>query len=232
MNTCPWDDFEPAAVHFCERELCAWITQPANTWSNLAYIFMGAFIIWLANRENRESLAIIGWIEILLGMGSFLFHASSTHIGEVVDVGAMYLFSCYALLFNLQRFLKKKDKVLSVHTWGILYVGLVSASVTTIALFRGEVGVVLFAVQAIIAGHLEVRMFRVYREDLDYRPLVWLLVAFAVAWSVWWLDVLKIVCDPDNHFLQGHALWHLFNSTCCYFLYRFYAQLPQFQTED
>ena len=76
---CPWDALEPAAMHFCERELCGWITQPANTWSNLAYIIVGAWLIRLAFREGHRPLAAIGLIEILIGIGSFFFHMSSTH---------------------------------------------------------------------------------------------------------------------------------------------------------
>ena len=223
---CPWDGFEPAAVHFCERELCAWVTQPANTWSNIAYIIVGIVILRLTKRENRPKLVPIGIIAILLGLGSMVFHASSTHFGEVIDVGAMYLFSGYAMVFNLQRFLRKRGRPLSTGALWTLYLMIVSVSITCVAVFRGEVGIVLFAIQAVLAGHFEVQMRLKHHEHLDYRPLIWLLVVFAVAWGIWWLDILKIVCDPDNHVLQGHAAWHVLNSTCCYFLYRFYAQLP------
>lgn len=29
---------------------------------------------------------------------------------------------------------------------------------------------------------------------------------------------------PTYHFLQGHAVWHVLNAFCFYFLYRFYLQ--------
>ena len=101
---CPWDGHEPAALHWCERELCAWIEQPANTWSNLAYVIVGVVIWRRAQREHKRPLAAIGAIEVLIAFGSFYFHASSTYLGEVMDVSAMFLFSGYWLVFNLWRF--------------------------------------------------------------------------------------------------------------------------------
>ena len=82
---CPWDGWEPAAIEFCEADLCSWIIQPANTWSNLAYVFVGAWLIRLALREGHRDLASLGLIEILIGIGSFFFHMSGTHVGEVVE---------------------------------------------------------------------------------------------------------------------------------------------------
>jgi len=223
--SCPWSGFEPAAITFCEADACAWITQPANTWSNLAYIVVGAWLIRLALREGHRSLAAIGAIEVLIGIGSFFFHMSGTHIGEVVDVGAMYLLSSYVLVENSARYRARLGRPLAPSTGPAAFVVLVLASIVAIAVFKGEVGVVLFSIQVTLAGHLEVRMRRRFRDPVDYRPLVKLLVCFSIAWGFWWLDLLRIHCNPDNHWLQFHAIWHLFNSAVFVFLYRFYAQL-------
>jgi len=238
MNTCPWDSFEPAAMHFCERELCAWIEQPANTWSNLTYVIVGLVLIALAFREGKRWLAVIGLIEIPLGLGSMVFHASSTHFGEVIDVGMMYLFSCYVLVFNFKRWLAKRHErslrggtLMSGAQATALYLLLSGGSIAAVALFRGEIGIWIFAIQAWLAGDFETRIYRHYRDPISYRPLVGLVLTFAVAWGVWWLDLLEIACNPDNHFLQGHAVWHVLNAFCFVFLYRFYAQLGGPKTE-
>lgn len=222
---CPWDQFRPAAVHFCERELCAWIEQPANTWSNLAYVIVGLVIIRLARREGHPQLAAIGLIEILLGFGSAYFHASSTHWGEVVDIGCMFLFSSYVLVINFNRWLCTRGPGLSRRVQVAIFLLISSVSILAVSLFQGWVGIVLFAAQAVGAGRLERLLYRQRAPGVSYRPLFALLGTFALAWGIWWLDILKIVCDPDNHFLQGHAAWHLLNSLCFLFLYRFYRQL-------
>lgn len=224
-GVCPWDSFESATMHFCETEVCGWITQPANTWSSLAYLFMGAWLIALARRENHRSLAVIGGIEMLIGCGSILFHASSTHFGEVIDVGAMYLLSTYVLLANLGRYRARIGQPINPRTSTLAFIIIASGSVLTIALFKAKVGIWLFAIQAVLAGHLETRMARRFRDPVNYKPLLGLLVCFGLSWIFWWLDILRIVCSPDNPWLQGHAAWHLVNSGVFYFLYRFYAGL-------
>ena len=229
MGTCPWDGFEPAAVHFCEQELCAWIEQPANTWSNLFYVIVGVVIVALAWRQGRKPLVAIGLIEIAVGFGSALFHASSTHVGEVVDIGCMYLFALYALLTNVQRRQVAVGRPWSLQRLVFLYIALSATSIVAVALLGGVVGIVLFAVQVILAGNLEHRIYRSHRPDgLSYRPLVYLLLCFSCAWAAWWFDLLKINCDPDNHVLQGHAVWHALNAFCFLFLYRFYRQTAAF----
>ena len=224
--TCPWDAFEPAAMHFCERELCAWIEQPINTWTNLAYLLVGALILVLARRDRRPLLGWIGVIAILQGFGSALFHASSTHVGEVVDEAVMYLFASYALVMNLGRLAHFKGRTVSGSTQLGAFAGVALLSSAFTAVAGGDWGIVLFAALVITAGSAEDHLRRNVPNPPSYRPLWWLLGAFAVAWAAWWIDVLQIGCNPDNHWFQGHGVWHVVNSTCFYFLYAFYRQLP------
>ena len=224
-QNCPWSSFEPSTTTFCEEQLCAWITQPANTWSNLIYIFIGFYIIHLAYKEKNNFLALIGYIEVVLGLGSFFFHASSTHLGEVVDVGAMYLFIVFTLVINFNRWLKEKGKGLTKNNQLLLFIIISIISIVVVSVFKGTVGIILFALLAILSGHFETALFKKYRNKYNYKPLLFLLLFFGLAWGIWWLDITKTVCNPKNHFLQGHALWHILNSFCFLFLYKFYKQI-------
>jgi hypothetical protein len=49
------------------------------------------------------------------------------------------------------------------------------------------------------------------------------LMAAASACSA--LDLSRSWCDPDDHWLQGHALWHLLTAASLYALFRFYQAL-------
>ena len=134
---CVWDDFEPAAVQFCEREQCAFIEQPANTWSNLTYIVIGVIICRVAPREGRTSLAALGVISIVLGLGSIFFHGSSTHIGEVIDVGAMYLLSSYVLVLNWRRLRRRHDEPWRPgDIWA--FVLLSGSAIVVVSAFKGQ----------------------------------------------------------------------------------------------
>jgi hypothetical protein len=50
------------------------------------------------------------------------------------------------------------------------------------------------------------------------------LLGLAAAASL--ADVTRTVCDPTNHFLQGHSLWHLLSAAALFALYRYYVGLP------
>ena len=48
-------------------------------------------------------------------------------------------------------------------------------------------------------------------------------MALATACSI--ADVTRLWCDPDNHWLQGHAAWHLLSALSLLFAARHYARL-------
>ncbi len=50
---------------------------------------------------------------------------------------------------------------------------------------------------------------------------------FALSYSLWWLDKLRIVCDPENHVFTLHSVWHFLGAASFYFWFRFYAQFDQ-----
>ena len=40
-------------------------------------------------------------------------------------------------------------------------------------------------------------------------------------------DVSRVFCDPTNHWLQGHAIWHLLSAASLYVLFVFYREMPR-----
>ena len=54
---CPWYELSEMAkpnVKWCEASQCSWITEPANTWSNLAFVFSGMIIWYLARKKGQK----------------------------------------------------------------------------------------------------------------------------------------------------------------------------------
>jgi hypothetical protein len=45
-------------------------------------------------------------------------------------------------------------------------------------------------------------------------------------------DVTRKFCDPTNHWLQGHALWHLFGAVALYFSLHYYHQFYDAETGE
>ncbi len=49
---CPWSGWTLPNLKWCEDNVCAWVTAPANTWSNLAYIFF-SLLMWRRASTSR-----------------------------------------------------------------------------------------------------------------------------------------------------------------------------------
>jgi hypothetical protein len=215
MN-CPWSFLAPAEISFCEERLCSWVVEPANTWSNIGFVLAGWFILRSARLNPRAGSFLTGLTAILVGLGSALFHASGTRLGEVIDVSAMYLISALFVTVNLQRLRSWSEQL----TW--LVFGVLSLSSVALMLVSGSNGILMFTAQIVLFGLSEIYMvFSPSRFPADRRPLVWLVVSFGVSCAVWLLDLRRVVCLPDNHVLGGHALWHLLNGLALWFYFRY-----------
>ena len=94
---CPWGGWTPPDLQHCEANLCGWITTPANTWSNLAYVAVGVWIWRRAAKRDLLAAGGLGPVSIAVGVTSFAFHASYTFAGQVLDYGGMFLLIGWAL---------------------------------------------------------------------------------------------------------------------------------------
>jgi hypothetical protein len=209
-------------MHFCEELRCGLLVQPANAVSSLAFVAVGLYLFRLIPR--RSVFALFPVSAVLVGITSFLYHASWTFFFQVFDVSSMFMLSCLLLSFNARRL-----GLATTRRLPLVYAGLLAASIAALLTFRGRSGEWLFGGEVVAYLFTEAALFR-NRPGTDYRFFVWTFGTFAAAFAIWILDVREIVCDPRNHFLQGHAVWHVLNSFCFYFLYRFYRQFPELET--
>ncbi len=81
-----------------------------------------------------------------------------------------------------------------------------------------------YLAQALLAGCIECILFSSTIQSIRYRYLGAFYLVFLPAFALWLLDEQKIWCNPDIHWINGHAVWHLLSAVGLYFLYRFYAQ--------
>ena len=219
---CPWSGFTPPNVDWCEEELCGWITNPANTWSNLLYVALGVLMWREARRRRSPALAPFGPASIAVGVFSFVYHASYTWMLQFFDFVGMFLFCFCVLALNARRL----GWISPRRQTAAMLVGTALASGLLPVLFARGVpiqGLVLLLVLAMIAQELWLR-----RRDgaLPAHRFWWLALGLLGAASVCSaLDVTRMWCDPANHWLQGHALWHLLSAASLYALFRFTAAL-------
>ena len=220
QKNCPWSDFLPGTISFCEERLCALVVEPANTWSNIGYLIVGIIIALHARKKYGSFLHFFSITPIYLFFGSSLFHATGTFWGEVLDVSAMFLLSLAMLTINLKRYYKFDLK----RTY-LLFISGFALSVILLLLIK-PIGIPLFALQILTALGLELLLFKKSSAQApSYKHFRWALGFFAIAFFFWILDITKIVCVPTNHYFTGHSAWHLLNAFTIYYLYRFYDPL-------
>ncbi len=211
---CPWDGFAPATIAFCERRLCAWVVEPSNAWSNLAYVFVGVWVLARCRPLRGTARTAIGVAAILLGIGSFAFHATGVRVFEIVDVAGMYLVSALGLTFALRR----------LRGWseGEAIAWFVAVAVSSIAAMvaLGNDGILVFGAEMLVVFALELHL----RDRNPPGAGIWLVrtaVVLLAGLGVWLLDFHGPLCDPDNHLLTGHAVWHVLTALAIGCFHRF-----------
>ncbi len=219
---CPWYDwfetFGEQNVKWCEQTLCAWINEPANAWSNLGYFIAAALIA-------REGMKRYASAVFVMGAGSFFYHATNNYFTQILDFIGMYVWVCLLLNWNLIR-LKWVPESKRVYS----YFGMIVFFTAAIPMLRSinihyQIIIAVLGV-AIIATEWMLRS-RESGVQKDFRPLA-ITVLFVLLGEMFSLaDVKRWFCDPQNHFLQGHAAWHVSSAIGIYFGSRFYRQFPQ-----
>lgn len=219
---CPWEplsSFWLPNVRWCESQLCSWVVEPANTWSNLAYVIAGVALFWFGSRRHDRTLGIFGVTAIVVGISSFVYHMSYSGVLQVLDFFGMYVFLILLIGLNLVRL----GRLPQARFWPMYWGSVVTLTVLTVALRFTSVpiqGIVL----ALILGIVATEFLQPAKPDRRFFYLS--LVALIVAAGFSAADVTRTFCDPEDHFVQGHAIWHVLGSLSIVFAACYYRTLP------
>lgn len=227
--SCPWypitESHGAANIKWCEETLCQWISEPANTWSNLGYLFVGILITYFAIKK-KESFAIkqFGPIIFFMGAMSFFFHQSNFYTSQILDFVGMFFFVGWAIGMNFIRLGKLKEK-------NLLRFNIIFSTVLTVTLHIMYLtgiqyqGIILFAGFLILFS--EVKLYLKFKNSIKWfvTSIGLLVVAFGFSIS----DGKRIWCVPTNHgwFEQGHALWHWIAAIAMFTIYLHYSTLEK-----
>jgi hypothetical protein len=224
---CPWsqvtETFGAPNIKWCEETLCHWISEPANAWSNLGYLFVGIWI-WHHSRKKPDShnLKQFGLIIFFMGLMSFFYHLSNFYGSQLLDFIGMFFFVGWAIGMNLIRLGVLNNKRLLV--FNILLVISLTGVVHLMYLAHLKFQIlILFSAMVIIATEFIAQ--RKKKDNLFWFYITMGLLLIALSFSI--IDGQKIWCDPSSHgwFTQGHALWHWIASIAMATFYRHYESL-------
>jgi hypothetical protein len=205
---CPWSDLSrayPPNVKWCEEQLCSWVVEPANTWSNMGYILVGLGLLVLGLRQQRRLVQWFGWAEIVVGVTSFVYHMAWNFLFQVFDFFGMYVFVALLLCLNLVRM----GVLPRARLWPVYWAAVVGLTLITPVMARVGAPIQLI-VLSMVLGILGTEWAMRGQGKLG---LFWLslgLLASAFAFSA--SDVSRFWCHPENHVFQGHAIWHVLGS--------------------
>jgi hypothetical protein len=211
---CPWYDeiqrFGDANIKWCEERVCAFINEPVNAWSNLAYIAVG---LWILTR-NRQ----FGIMTLLVGIFSFIFHATNFYLTQIFDYLGMYLVVAQLLTMNLVRLSKIK-----VTQFYPVFLGLIAFMLVLLQAMR----MAGYPYQLIVLLGVVLIIWTEFRCKDRYasKSLPAAVFFFALGVTTLLLDKTRVVCDPKNIFLQGHSYWHLFSALSIGCIYLHYERI-------
>ena len=220
-----YEHFAKPTITYCENNVLSYVAQPANAWSNLAFILIGIYLLFLSRNQKNLLLKFLGPMALLIGLCSFFYHASYTFVGQFLDLGSMFLASSYLLVFNLHRL---SARFFTIGKTVILFFVLVSSSLTVVYFIRPTnftIGLPIFSLQVLTILILELQMYKRRTNNYEIQNLLVALALLIAAFIFWNLDFLRLWCNPNTfHLINGHALWHILNSLVFIFLYSFYTQ--------
>jgi hypothetical protein len=146
---------------------------------------------------------------------------SYTGVLQVLDFFGMYVFTNLLIALNLVRL----EKLSHRSFWPVYGVSVVALTVLTVALrftpFPIQ-GIVFVLILAIVATEFLQRAPAQADRHLFFAALATLTVAAGFSAA----DVTGVFCDPDDHFVQGHAIWHVLGATSLVFAAFYYRRIP------
>lgn len=219
---CPWSDWTPPTIKWNEENLCGWITTPANTWSNGAYLLLALWIWRDSRRFTHPALRAFGPALFFLGLASFAYHASYTWFFQFFDFLGMYGVIFLILTIGVERW-----GVLRPSTRGPFYLGsiLIFSGLTPLvrALGRPIQPIIMVLATAILA--LEWHLWRRGSPSATDYPILLRAIGYLLAAATFTaLDLAGALFSPENHWCQGHALWHIFTALGLHSTYLFCRQ--------
>ena len=209
----PWAGWALPDIKHCEANGAGWIAAPVNAWTNLPYVGLGLWIMRRSPDADWLSAGGLGPVSILVGVTSFVFHASYTFAGQAADYAGMFALTGWAIgraCWRAGWLTRPQAKA--------FWAGLFAASMAALFAFRAA-GLAIqwvMIVQAVAIAALELRLLP------KNRPYFWTMQALlAAAYACWHLDHADAFCRPDG-LLQWHAVWHVLTAGAFYAAWRFH----------
>lgn len=229
-------------THFAERIRPESIFRtPSNTFSNLAYVWVGLYILAYAAWDYRRGenlaaphavrdpalMAFFGLFCVFLGFGSGFMHASLASLGHWYDLLGMYGSLAAVLALHWGRWLPSVSLgKRRLPTWPAFALGACGFAYCC-ALNDARFGVLVIMLTLIGLIGASVAIDALFGSTRKYyRWYALALGSLALGYTIWNLDETNIIAGPDGWF-QEHSIWHLLTALSLGFVAIFYrSEVP------
>lgn len=220
-------------AEYCELDNSShFFRQTMNTYSNLAYFFLGVIAILIALYDKKDIGSqknsiqqfpllsfFFGCCLVYLCFGSSFFHASLTWMGQRADMNGTYSICITLIGISYYRFLIKENPS---QQFKQLFVGaLLCIVVLFIQLHLLISSLILLPLLILLIIIGTVLNYVRNKKNFNIQFAVLSLLLMISAFILRTIDVKKIACDPTSLY-QGHSLWHFFTGMSAFLLWWFY----------
>lgn len=201
---------------FCEAVSGGTLAQPVNSVTSLAFVVAGV-AAWLRRTDvgprtvERRLIIGLGLVLVVLGVSSFLYHATLSYAGQVVDIAGMYLLGTLLATGALVR-----RRLLHPGVAVVGYV-VVNALLAVIQYVAPDTRRILFAVVLMPGIFLELA------PSVRTRAIEISLGCIGLGYVLWLLDSWGTWCDSESIW-QGHGAWHILGAAAAYLLVDHYRR--------
>lgn len=193
----------------CEQGLTRVPQQPVNTYTNIAYLSGGLFMVF---QFNSPPALVFFITSFYLCVGSSLYHGFSTRWGGSIDVSAMYGHFSALAAYSLSVLIGLED------TLAALIMFLVALTMGYLLRFKYK-GNVHFKIGIFIVLTYGFLIWAFLKNNMSFLDgyLIGSFAIFLLAYLVWIMDLREKF--PIKRW--GHGLWHIFTAVALSIL--FYA---------
>ena len=226
---------------FCEAVSGGTLAQPVNSVTSLAFVVagvaawlrrtdvgprtverrliigLGLVLVVLGDHQPASIVSGAGRVSVLrakavvLGVSSFLYHATLSYAGQVVDIAGMYLLGTLLAAGALVR-----RRLLHPGVAVVGYV-VVNALLAVIQYVAPDTRRILFAVVLMPGIFLELA------PSVRTRAIEISLGCIGLGYVLWLLDSWGTWCDSESIW-QGHGAWHILGAAAAYLLVDHYRR--------
>lgn len=205
----------------CEANLDSWLGQPVNTISNAAYFISAFILLFIFWRQRYRSDFYFSIFTFMVGVASTLFHSSQQPIFLYFDYVAQFLFFSYMVTLGIHT-IEPTPRLQRIFVFVFL-----SLSAAILYKVEKSFGIPIVAFLSALFVATKVLGFRSSKKkgvQVRYLHLGLTVFLFAIGFLFFLMDYRQIDCNPNNHFFQYHAVWHILVAIAMLALAKFYRQ--------